>query len=146
MSNCNRVKIINWSDSISVNKVNGLFVLNNPVFIEFTCNNDNFRIIVDKGAMTDGLSVPKLFQWYLPAWDNDNVLYNIAGICHDGMYGSELVSKELADEIFYQGLLKAGISKSKAKVAKWAVEHLAGLHYGKNNDDYGISPYVKLDI
>lgn len=61
------------------------------------------------------------------------------------MYGSELVSKNLADEIFYQGLLKAGISKSKATVAKWAVEYLAGLHYGKNNDDYGISPYVKLD-
>lgn len=36
MSNCNCVKIVNWSDSISVNKVNGLFVLNNPVFIEFT--------------------------------------------------------------------------------------------------------------
>ena len=145
MSNCNCVKIINWSDPISVNKVNGLFVLNNPVFIEFTCNNDNFRITVDKGAMTDGLSVPKIFQLYLPAWDKDNVLYNIAGICHDGMYGSELVSKDLADEIFYQGLLKAGISKSKATVAKWAVEHLAGLHYGKNNDDYGISPFVHLD-
>ena len=146
MSNYNSVKIVDWSDSISVNKVNGLFVLNNPVFIEFTYNYGRFRIVVDKGAMTDGLSVPKLFQWYLPDWDNDNVLYNIAGICHDGMYGSELVSKELADEIFYQGLLKAGISKSKASVAKWAVEHLAGLHYGKNNDDYGISPYVHLDI
>ena len=72
------MKIINWSDSISVNKVNGLFVLNNPVFIDFTCNNDNFRITVDKGAMTDGLSVPKIFQWYLPAWDKDNPLYNTA--------------------------------------------------------------------
>lgn len=70
------MKIINWSDSISVNKVNGLFVLNNPVFIEFTYNYGKFRIVVDKGAMTDGLSVPKIFQWYLPAWDKDNVLYN----------------------------------------------------------------------
>ena len=144
MSTC--VSINDWSNSISVNKVNGLYVLNNPVFIEFTYNYGRFRIVVDNGAMTDGLSVPKIFQWYLPAWDKDNVLYNIAGICHDGMYGSEIVSKELADEIFYQGLLKAGISKSKATMAKWAVEHLAGLHYGKNNDDYGISPYVHLEI
>lgn len=61
------------------------------------------------------------------------------------MYGSEIVSKKLADEIFYQGLLKAGISKSKATVAKWAVEQLAGLHYGRENDDFGICPYVKLE-
>ena len=67
------------------------------------------------------------------------------GIAHDGMYGSEVVSKSLADEIFYQGLLKAGISKSKATVAKWAVEHLAGLHYGHNHDDFNISPYVHLE-
>ena len=59
-------------------------------------------------------------------------------------YASGL-SKDLADELFYQGLLKAGISKSKASVAKWAVEHLAGLHYGKNNDDFNISPYVHLE-
>lgn len=145
MSNCNCVKIVNWSDSISVNKVNGLFILNNPVFIEFTYNYCNFRICVDKGAITDGLSVPKLFQWYLPAWNDKNPLYNISGICHDGMYGSEKVSKDIADEIFYQGLLRAGISKSKATVAKWAVEHLAGLHYGRENDDFGICPYVKLE-
>lgn len=141
----NTVQVIDWSDSISVSNVNGLFVLDNPVFLDFTYNYGHFRITVDKGAMTDGLSVPRIFQWYLPAWNKDNALYNIAGICHDGMYGSELVSKELADEIFYQGLLKAGISKYKATVAKWAVEHLAGLHYGKFNDDFGISPYVHLN-
>lgn len=67
------------------------------------------------------------------------------GIAHDGAYGSELLSKDLADELFYQGLLKAGISKSKASVAKWAVEHLAGLHYGHNHDDFNISPYVHLE-
>lgn len=78
MSDNNNIKIINWSDSISVNKVNELFVLNNPVFIEFTYNYCNFRISVDKGAMTDGLSVPKLFQWYLPAWNYNNPLYNIS--------------------------------------------------------------------
>ena len=106
----------------------------------------NFRIQVDKGAMTDGLSVPKIFRWYLKDWDDDNPLYNIAGIIHDGCYGSEIVTKPLADEIFYCGLLKAGISKTKAKIARWAVENLAGLHYGRKHDDYGISEYVHLDI
>lgn len=137
--------IKNWSNVVNYEKVNGLYVLKNDVYIDFIYNGNKFRITVDAGAMTDGLSVPKIFRWYLPDWDNDNVLYNIAGICHDGAYGSELLSKDIADELFYQGLIKAGISKYKATVAKWAVEHLAGLHYGRKNDDFGISEYVSVE-
>lgn len=140
------MKILNWSNQINYDKVNGLFVLKNSVYIDFQLSFNKFRIIVDKGAMTDGLSVPKLFRWYLPDWDDNNPLYNIAGICHDGAYGSEVLCKELADELFYQGLIKAGISKTKASVAKWAVEHLAGLHYGRKHDDFDIAPYVQIQI
>ena len=144
MSVNGNVKIISWSDICNYEKVNGLYVLKNDVWIDFEYNYGKFRIKVDKGAMTDGLSVPKIFRWYLPDWDDKNVLYNIAGICHDGMYGSEVVCKDLADEIFYQGLLTAGISRSKATVAKYAVQYLAGLHYGHDNDDFNITPYVCL--
>lgn len=140
------MKILNWSNQITYDKVNGLFVLKNAVYIDFQLSFNKFRIIVDKGAMTDGLSVPKIFRWYLPDWDDNNPLYNIAGICHDGAYGSEVLCKELADELFYQGLIKAGISKTKASVAKWAVEHLAGLHYGRKHDDFDIAPYVQIQI
>lgn len=145
MSVGNNIKIIDWSNSISVHKVNDLYVLDNPVYIIFEYNYTKFKITVGKNAMTDGLSVPKIFRWYLTDWDNDNVLYNVAGICHDGAYGSELLSKDVADELFYQGLIKAGISKSKAKVAKWAVENLAGLHYGREHDDFDIAPYVSVE-
>lgn len=139
------IKIVNWCNKVNYKKVNGLYVIQNDVWIDFLYNGDKFRITVDAGAMTDGLSVPKIFRWYLPDWNDNNPLYNIAGICHDGAYGSELLSKDIADELFYQGLIKAGISKSKATVAKWAVEHLAGLHYGRNNDDFGISEYVNVE-
>ena len=140
------MKISNYSRICHYKKVNGLYVLENDVFMDINRDDVNFRIQVDKGAMTDGLSVPKIFRWYLKDWDDDNPLYNIAGIIHDGCYGSEIVTKPLADEIFYCGLLKAGISKTKAKIARWAVENLAGLHYGRKHDDYGISEYVHLDI
>ena len=53
-------------------------------------------------------------------------------------------NKELADHIFYKGLLMAGISRSKATMAKYAVQYLAGLHYGRDHDDFGISEYVSL--
>lgn len=139
------IKIVDWSNEVNYKKVNGLYVIQNDVWIDFLYNGDKFRITVDAGAMTDGLSVPKIFRWYLPDWNDSIPLYNIAGICHDGAYGSELLSKDIADELFYQGLIKAGISKSKATVAKWAVEHLAGLHYGRKNDDFGISEYVSVE-
>lgn len=139
------IKIVDWSNEVNYKKVNGLYVIQNDVWIDFLYNDNKFRISVDTGAMTDGLSVPKIFRWYLPDWNDSNTLYNIAGICHDGAYGSELLSKDIADELFYQALIKAGISKSKATVAKWAVEHLAGLHYGKKNDDFGISEYVSVE-
>lgn len=139
------IKIVDWSNEVNYKKVNGLYVIQNDVWIDFLYNDNKFRITVDAGAMTDGLSIPKIFRWYLPDWNDSNPLYNIAGICHDGAYGSELLSKDIADELFYQGLIKAGISKSKATVAKWAVEHLAGLHYGKKHDDFGISEYVDVE-
>lgn len=142
----NNIIINDWSNTCAYDKVNDLYVMKNNVYLDFTYNGTNLRFIVDKGAMTDGLSVPKIFRWYLPDWDNNNNLYNIAGICHDGMYGSELISKDIADLIFYNGLVTAGISKTKASAAKYAVQYLAGLHYGKKHDDFGISPYCHLII
>lgn len=138
------IRILNWSRVCNYEKVNGLYVLKNDVWIDFEYNYAKFRIKVDSGAMTDGLSVPKIFRWYLPDWDDSNVLYNVVGIVHDGAYGSELLAKDIADELFYQGLVMAGISKSKATVAKYAVQYLAGLHYGREHDDFGISEYVSL--
>ena len=123
------MKIVDWSNTCNADKLNGLYFLKNNVWIDFEYNGTLFRFQVDKGACTDGLSVPWCFRWYLPCWSNTNVLYNLAGIIHDGCYGSELLSKQAADKLFYLGLRKADISPSKAKTALWAVEHLAGLHY-----------------
>lgn len=142
----NNIIINDWSNTCAYDKVNDLYIMKNNVYLDFTYNGTNLRFIVDKGAMTDGLSVPKIFRWYLPVWNDKNILYNIAGICHDGMYGSELISKDIADLIFYNGLITAGISKTKASAAKYAVQYLAGLHYGKEHDDFGISPYCHLII
>lgn len=138
------MKIIGHTPTCDYHMVNGLYVLDENVWLDFELNGVKFRITVDKGAMTDGLSVPRIFRWYLPCWDDNNPGYNIAGIVHDGCYGSEILCKEMADELFYKGLLFSHIKLSKAAVADWAVEHLAGLHYGFKHDDFNISPYVSL--
>ena len=143
-SKLNLIEIMNVSPSCGCHKVNGLYVLDEDVGIDFKLVDVKFRVKVDKGAMTDGLSVPKIFRWYLPDWDESNPAYNIAGIVHDGCYGSEVLCKEMADQLFYNALLFAHIKPSKASVALWAVEHLAGLHYGSGHDDFGISEYVSI--
>lgn len=137
------MKILNYSECFA-KKINGLYVLQNDVHLDFGFNSYSYRFIVHKGAMTDGLSVPKIFQWYLPDWDNSNTLYNVAGIVHDAAYGSELLSKTIADQLFYEGLISAGINRFKASTAKWAVQNLAGLHYGKKHDDFGIAEYANI--
>jgi hypothetical protein len=144
-SNPNLIEILRISPTCDYHKVNGLYVLDEDVWIDFKLADVKFRVKVDKGAMTDGLSVPKIFRWYLKDWDDNNPLYNIAGIVHDGCYGSEVLCKEMADQLFYNALVFAQIPRRKASVALWAVEHLAGLHYGSKHDDFGISEYVSLN-
>lgn len=139
------MKIIGHTPTCDYHKVNGLYVLDENVWLDFELNGVKFRITVYKGAMSDGLSVPRIFRWYLPCWDDNNPGYNISGIVHDGCYGSEILCKDMADMLFYKGLLFAHIKPSKASVAGWAVERLAGLRYGSKHDDFNISPYVHLD-
>ena len=105
--------------------------------------NNYYQIILDKGYRCDGLSVPKVFRWYLPSWDKDNQLYNLAGAIHDALYtvkGANIFTREESDDIF-RGLLRdSGISRAKAGLADMAVGLFAGgdRHWGNdtwNNKD-----------
>lgn len=140
------ITIIDWSNTCEYKKVNGLYVLLDDIYITFSCGPFVFEITVKKGAMTDGLSVPRLFRFFLPCWDDKNVLYNISGIVHDACYGSEILSKSFADALFHRSLVTAGISKRKANIAGWCVENLAGLRYGRDKDDFDIAPFVRLKM
>lgn len=97
--------------------------------------------IIKTGFVCDGLSVPKIFQWFLPAWDKKNVLYNLAGAVHDGLYtnkGFSIFTREECDSIFRGILRDSGISRFKAGCADKAIEWFASgdKHWG--NDDYNV--------
>ena len=102
-------------------------------------NDRYFEILLDKGYRCDGLSVPKIFRWYLPSWDKDKSVYNLAGAIHDALYtvkGANLFSREECDDVF-RGLIRdAGISRAKAGLADMAVGLFAGgdKHWG--NDEW----------
>ena len=110
--------------------------------------NNQYQIILDKGYRCDGLSVPKMFRWYLPSWDKDNQLYNLAGAIHDALYtlkGANLFTREECDDVF-RGLLRdSGIGRTKAGLADMAVGLFAGSdkHWGNDTWDNKCKIHVK---
>ena len=101
-----------------------------------------------KGFKCDGLSVPWLFRWFLPSWDEKNWLYNLAGAVHDWLYATKgaygRFTRSECDDIF-RGLMRgAGIGRFKAGTADLSVGLFAwcGRHWG--NDSYRVGGLVQL--
>ncbi|MBO7691355.1 MAG: DUF1353 domain-containing protein [Methanobrevibacter sp.] len=91
-----------------------------------------YQFTFKKGFKCDGLSVPKIFQWFLPNWNDKNMLYNLAGVVHDGLYGNKgfgIFSREDSDAIF-RGLLRdSGINRFRASSADWILGIFACKHW-----------------
>ena len=102
------------------------------------------------GFRCDGLSVPKIFRWFLPSWDEKNTLYNVAGALHDWLYTTKgnfgMFTREECDD-FFRGLLReSGIGRFKAGCADKAVGIFAGgdAHWGA--DQYKVSSLCRMEI
>lgn len=140
-------KVTNYSllemTSIDTDK----FVLLNDFYIT-VINSDNsnekYTIKITKGAVWDGLSIPKMFRWFLPEIDYTNQLYSASGLVHDGLYASELLPKDKADDIFRSILRDSGISRFKGSTAHWCVSNFAKCHYGKKHDTNGLGKFVEI--
>lgn len=105
------------------------------------------RYIFRPGFKCDGLSVPKIFRWFLKNWDSENDLYNIAGLCHDLGYaaaGFALFSREEIDDIFRGMLREAGKDRRRAGLADLALRAFAGGHWG--TDEYNCRAFASFEI
>lgn len=108
------------------------------VCVSYTQDGKKYKVIFKfkPDYKCDGLSVPKIFQWFLPSWDDNNKIYNWAGIIHDALYGNkgfDVFTREQCDSIF-RGILRiSGISRFKAGCADKALEWFACLHWGDDN-------------
>lgn len=125
-------------------KVGDYRQLKENLIVKIFTDKGNFDIVLRKDFFCDGLSVPKAFQFFLPSWDDNNSLYNLAGCIHDYLYAVKgctkviTLTREECDDVF-RGLLRcAGISRFKAGVADKCVEIFAGnkKHFG--NDPFNL--------
>ena len=103
-----------------------------------------------RGFRCDGLSVPRLFRWFLPSWNEKNTLYNVSGALHDWLYTTKgnfgMFKREECDD-FFRGLLReSGIGRFKAGCADKGVEWFAGgdAHWGA--DQYKVSTLCRMEI
>lgn len=103
-----------------------------------------------QGFRCDGLSVPKIFRWFLPSWDEKNCIYNVAGALHDWLYTTKgnfgMFTREECDDIFRGLLRESGIGRFKAGCADKAVEWFAGGNSHWNNDNYGVAGLARMEV
>lgn len=127
------------------------------LYVDFDHNGDTFSGKVrfcgestdGRGFRCDGLSVPKMFRWFLPSWDEKNWLYNVAGALHDWLYCTRgaygRFSREECDD-FFRGLLReSGIGRFKAGCADKALEWFAGGKDHWGNDDFAVAPLARME-
>lgn len=125
-------------------EVNGLYIIDNDFEIILDDEHSNrYTFKFKKGLMTDGGSIPKVFQWFAKGWSAD-YRYNAVFILHDALYGSELVPREIADDMLRSSLRDVGLDRLHASTICWCVNTFAKNHYGRINDDFNISQYVEL--
>lgn len=124
---------------------NNLFQVQKDCCLTLTQENKSFKIIftVKQGAVYNGASIPKMFQWFLPNIDYTKPLYNWASLIHDALYASKKVSKEVADDIFRSIIRDSGIGRVKAGIAHQCLK-LAKKHYG--TDEHDLKSYFYMEI
>lgn len=103
-----------------------------------------------RGFRCDGLSVPRLLRWFLPSWEEKNMLYNVSGALHDWLYTTKgnfgMFKRDECDD-FFRGLLReSGIGRFKAGCADKAVEWFAGVESHWGNDSYGVASLVRMEV
>lgn len=98
----------------------------------------------------DGLSVPKPLRWFLPSWNADNELYNLAGATHDWLYATgganRMFSRSECDDIFRGMLREAGLGRFRASTADFMVGLFAGNSRHWKNDSYAIADKCRMEL
>lgn len=100
---------------------------------EFVYESDKYgTIIVPAGLVTDFASVPGGLKWFL---DDDSPCIVYAAVVHDFLYTNSGVtsgkgfSREEADDVLREAMLKSGATKVQAWLAWKAVRTFGGKHW-----------------
>lgn len=149
------VQDVNFT-SIIAEKENKTYTFTWPTVIDvfYVKNNKKFKLSVNlqKNFRTDGASIPTIFQWFLPSWDNSNMKYNCGAIIHDCLYTLSgldgYFTREECDD-FIRGIWRvSGICRFKASFADVCLALFASgkEHWGNDNLDNKKNKLISIDV
>ena len=98
-------------------RADGLFELTGWLIYDLGRKNSGLRVWVPAGYATDFASIPALVQWAVPKFG----AHDAPAVLHDWLYNTHLVSKPIADAVFYEALLVCGVRPSAAWLMYQAV-------------------------
>lgn len=133
----------------------GIMTLLSPCFVSIWYTQDgqpqNALFRFDEGFKTDGGSVPKIFQRWLPSWKDDDPKYNAAFLVHDFLYCTKGAyghfTRDEVDSIMRGILREAGMKRFWASAADFCVGLFAGgeNHWGDNSLDSRLKAEVRFN-
>lgn len=94
--------------------------------LKYFSNKYKLMFTIQIGERTDGLSIPR-WLWFF-AGSPFTGKARKGAVIHDYLYrngygGTPIVSREIADDIFYEAMLECGVSKAEAltkyKAVRW---------------------------
>lgn len=132
-------------DNPVYHKKDGLYVLDKDLHVAVNDElGTKYVFTLYKGFTCNGGSVPLAFRWFMPSWDDDVPLLNVAYMLHDWLYASREMCKAYADDLL-RGLLRdAGYNRVHASTVCWAVNTFARSHFG--TDEYNVADLGKLEV
>ena len=105
-----------------------VFILLEDVVVESL----GYKITVKKGFDFDGASIPKWLWSIYGSPLNGN--YVVASLIHDGLYASQIVSKNLSDKIFLDIMKQSNVGYIKRTSMYLAVKLFGGKAWKKSNE------------
>ena len=104
-------------------------------------NDDIVQLTVHQGFDFDGASVPRGLWSLIGSPMTDG--YQRAGCLHDALYASNLLDRDLCDQLFLNAMKSDGVRYTKRYAMYWAVRAFGGSAY--ENDNKGeIDAYREL--
>lgn len=90
-----------------------------------------FEIVIKKGFITDGGSVPNVFSALIRQWGINTPAF----LVHDALYAGEIVDREKADWIMLEIMQACGENWFNRNVAWRSVRRFGGIVWNKHIDE-----------
>jgi len=111
---------------------------------DFYYENDNIKVIVKKGFIFDGASIPRFFWRVIGHPFSYKVVR--AGLVHDILYATEYLNRDAADDLFSEMLDYSGVSAIKEHVMYDVVRVAGGSVWDEHTEQSVLEALKYIEV